>query len=77
VTPLSSKQRLRRGFHRIGIAAATLCMLPPVFGVVEGLLGEGVFTYRLDAFVNWAVLAIFAYVSGLAIGWAAGGFVND
>jgi hypothetical protein len=73
-------QRIKTGFHRVGVALGVLSLIPAVFvfgyfvyGVLEGH-GESIHLAMGGA---WTLLAILLYVGARALGWIIAGFIGD
>jgi hypothetical protein len=66
-------QRIRTGFHRIGVVLLAVCAVIAA-GIVFGAIGRGTsWPEALAALIIGALLYALAY----AIGWAISGFLGD
>jgi hypothetical protein len=73
-------QRIKTGFHRIGVVGASVCAFPAVMVFVARLVGFGP-TNGADKFAFVGVMCLVAaaifYGLARALGWIIAGFVGD
>jgi hypothetical protein len=73
-------QRIKTGFHRIGVVLGLLSLIPAVvvFGYFAVMVAEGHGEYiHLAVGGAWVLLGAFLYGSARALGWIVAGFVGD
>ena len=74
-------KHIRRGFHRLGLAIAALCLVPALIMLPLGLywfaIGDSQGPQLLMVGSGWLPAAGVSYVAFRAIGWIAAGFAGD
>jgi hypothetical protein len=72
-------QRIKTGFHRIGVVGASVCVFPAVTLLVARFVGFGPNSADKVAFVGvmGLITAAIFYALARGLGWIVAGFVGD
>jgi hypothetical protein len=73
--------RIKRGFHRIGVVIAVPCLVIAVIALAMGFYNwlqvSSNFYVNIRIGIQWLAGGITWYVVAWAVGWIIAGFAND